>query len=112
AVSFTLNNAGFTAEVIDTEAQLTMDTVDNKPTINAIRFTTRARVPNIDAALFATIPADAKINCVVSRALSPAIVVTLDAATPTSSIARGNDCTLHADQGPRRDVQPGESFPA
>src|SRR5437763_1178258 len=80
ALSFTLNNAGFTANVIDTEAQLTMDTVDNKPTITAIRFTTRARVPNIDAARFADIAADAKVNCVVSRALSPSIVITLDAA--------------------------------
>ena len=61
----------------------TMDTVDEKPTITAVRFTTRARVPNIDAARFATIVADAKVNCVVSRALSPAIVVTLDAALAT-----------------------------
>ena len=80
ALSFTLNNAGFTAEHIDTEAQLTMDTVDGKPTITAVHFMTRARVPDIDAARFAQIAADAKVNCVVSRALSPALVVTLDAA--------------------------------
>src|ERR1700756_756950 len=73
ALSFTLNNAGYTADVIDTEAQLTMDTVDNKPTITAVRFTTRARVPKIDAAKFADISNDAKVNCVVSRALSPSI---------------------------------------
>src|SRR5438309_10143682 len=58
ALSFTLNNAGYTADVIDTEAQLTMDTVDNKPTITAARFTTRARVPRIDAAKFAEIAND------------------------------------------------------
>jgi len=80
ALSFTLNNAGFTAEHIDTEAQLTMDTVDGKPTITAVHFTTRARVPDIDATRFAQIATDAKVNCVVSRALSPALVVTLDAA--------------------------------
>ena len=80
ALSFTLNNAGFTAEIIDTEAQLTLDTVDAKTTITAIRFTTRARVPNIDAARFAQIAADAKVNCVVSRALSPSLVITLDAS--------------------------------
>jgi lipoyl-dependent peroxiredoxin len=80
ALSFTLNNAGFTADVIDTEAQLTMDTVDGKPTITAVRFTTRARVPNIDAARFSSIAADAKVNCVVSRALSPSITMTLDAS--------------------------------
>ena len=45
ALSFTLNNAGFTATAIETEAQLTMDTVDGKPTITAIHLTTRAQVP-------------------------------------------------------------------
>jgi lipoyl-dependent peroxiredoxin len=80
ALSFTLNNAGFTADVIETEAALTMDTVDGKPTITAVHFTTRARVPAIDAAAFAQIASDAKTNCVVSRALSPALVITLDAA--------------------------------
>ncbi len=80
ALSFTLNNAGFTAEVIDTEAQLTMDTVEGKPTITAVHFTTRARVPTIDAARFAQIASDAKVNCVVSRALSPALTITLDAS--------------------------------
>jgi len=80
AVSFTLNNEGFTADVIDTEAQLTMDTVDGKPTTTAIHLVTRARVPNIDAAKFAQIASDAKTNCVVSRALSPSITVTLDAS--------------------------------
>ena len=80
ALSFTLNNAGFTAEVIDTEAQLTMDTVEGKPTITAVHFTTHAQVPAIDAARFAQIASDAKVNCVVSRALSPTLVITLDAA--------------------------------
>ena len=36
ALSFTLNNAGFTATAIETEARLTMDPVDGKPTITAI----------------------------------------------------------------------------
>ena len=57
-----------------------MDTVDGKPTITAVHFTTRARVPGIDATRFAQIASDAKANCVVSRALSPGIVVTLDAS--------------------------------
>jgi osmotically inducible protein OsmC len=80
ALSFTLDNEGFTAEVIDTEAQLTMDTVDGKPTITAVHFTTRARVPDIDAGRFAQIASDAKANCPVSRALSPTLVITLDAS--------------------------------
>ena len=80
AVSFTLNNAGFTAEAIETEAQLTMEPVDGKPTITAVHLTTRARVPGIDAAKFAEFASGAKTGCVVSRALSPSITVTLDAA--------------------------------
>ncbi len=80
ALSFTLNNAGFTAEAIDTEALLTMDQIETKPTITAVHFITRARVPDIDAAKFAAIASDAKTNCVISRAISPSITVTLDAA--------------------------------
>ena len=80
ALSFTMNNAGVTAEVIDTEAVLTMDTVDGKPTITAVHLTTRARVPGLDAVKFAEFASGAKTGCVVSRALSPSITVTLDAA--------------------------------
>ena len=80
AVSFALNNDGFTAEVIDTEAQLTMDTVDGKPTITAVHLVTRARVPGIDDAKFAQVASGAKVNCPISRALSPSITLTLDAA--------------------------------
>lgn len=80
ALSFTLNNAGFTATAIETEAQLTMEPVDGKPTIRAIHLYTRAQVPDIPAAQFAEIASNAKVNCVISRALSPSIVVTMDAA--------------------------------
>lgn len=80
ALAFTLDNAGFAPEVIDSEADLTMDTVDGKPTVTAVHVTTRARVPGIDAAKFAELASGAKTGCVVSRALAPSIVVTLDAA--------------------------------
>ena len=70
ALSFTLNNTGFT----------TMDTVDGKPTITAVHLMTRAQVPNIAAAQFAEIASNAKVNCVISRALSPGITVTMDAS--------------------------------
>ena len=79
ALSFTLNNAGFTATAIETEAQLTMDTVDAKPTVTAVHLVTRAQVPGLANAQFAEIASNAKVNCVISRALSPSIVVTLDA---------------------------------
>ena len=44
ALSFALNNAGFTADAIDTEAQLTLDQVPGGFAITAIHLTTRARV--------------------------------------------------------------------
>jgi osmotically inducible protein OsmC len=79
ALSLTLNNAGFTATAIETEAQLTMDTVDGKPTVTAVHLVTRGQVPGLANAQFAEIASNSKVNCVISRALSPSIVVTLDA---------------------------------
>jgi len=77
ALSFMLNNAGFTAEAIDSEAALTVDQVSGAWTITSIHLTTRARVPEIDQAKFAEIAANAKANCPVSRVLNATI--TLDA---------------------------------
>ncbi|HEV3240220.1 MAG TPA: OsmC family protein [Casimicrobiaceae bacterium] len=70
ALSFMLNNAGFTADAIDTEAVLTMDQVNGNWTITSIHLTTRARVPKIDATKFAEVAANAKANCPVSRVLN------------------------------------------
>ena len=77
ALSFALNNAGFTADAIDTEAQLTLDQVPGGFSITAIHLTTRARVPAIDTAKFGEIAAGAKANCPVSKVLNATI--TLDA---------------------------------
>jgi osmotically inducible protein OsmC len=77
ALSFSLNNAGFTADAIDTEAQLTLDQVPGGFAITSIHLTTRARVPNIDTAKFGEIAAGAKASCPVSKVLNATI--TLDA---------------------------------
>jgi osmotically inducible protein OsmC len=77
ALSFALNNAGFTADAIDTEAQLTLDQVPGGFSITAIHLTTRARVNGIDGAKFGEIAAAAKANCPVSKVLNATI--TLDA---------------------------------
>jgi len=77
ALSFALDNAGFTANAIDTEAQLTLDQVPGGFSITAIHLTTRARIPSIDAAKFNEIAAGAKANCPVSKVLNATI--TLDA---------------------------------
>jgi len=77
ALSFALDNAGFTADAIETEAQLSLDQVPGGFAITAIHLTTRARVPSIDAARFNEIAAGAKANCPVSKVLNATI--TLDA---------------------------------
>ena len=77
ALSFMLNNAGFTADAIDSEATLTFEQVKEAWTVTAIHLTTRARVPDIDAAKFAEVAANAKANCPISRLLNATI--TLDA---------------------------------
>jgi osmotically inducible protein OsmC len=78
ALSFMLNNEGFTADAIDTEATLTMDQVNGAWTVTSVHLTTRARVPKIDAAKFGEIASNAKANCPISRLLNATI--TLDAA--------------------------------
>src|SRR5450432_2242658 len=77
ALSFMLNGAGFTAEALDTEAALTMEQVGGAWTVTAVHLTTRGRVPDIDAAKFAEVAADAKANCPISRLLNATI--TMDA---------------------------------
>src|ERR1700704_6288685 len=77
ALSFALNNAGFTAEAIDSEAAVTLDNVNDAWTITPIHLTTRAQVPSIDAAKFAEIAGGAKANCPLSRVLNATI--TMDA---------------------------------
>ena len=78
ALSFMLNNSGFTADAIDTEAALTLDRVNDAWTVTAIHLTTRARIPKIDAAKFGELASNAKANCPISRLLNATI--TLDAA--------------------------------
>ena len=78
ALSFMLNGAGFTADAIDTEANLTMDQSNGAWTVTGIHLTTRARIPKIDAAKFAELSSNAKANCPISRLLNATI--TLDAA--------------------------------
>jgi len=78
ALSFMLNGAGFTADAIDTEANLTMDQVNGAWTVTGIHLTTRARIAKIDAAKFAELASNAKATCPISRLLNATI--TLDAA--------------------------------
>jgi osmotically inducible protein OsmC len=76
ALSFALQQAGFTAEKIDTNATLTLDNVPPAGwTITAIHLDTTARVPGISSDKFGEIAAGAKANCPVSRALKSEITL-------------------------------------
>jgi osmotically inducible protein OsmC len=76
ALSFALQQAGFTAEKIDTNATLTLDNVPPAGwTITAIHLDTTARVPGISSDKFAEIAAGAKANCPVSRVLKAEITL-------------------------------------
>jgi len=77
ALSNILGQAGFTADRIATTAELTLDTVDGKPTITTIHLNLSAKVPGIDQAKFEKAANDAKVGCPVSRVLNAKI--TMDA---------------------------------
>jgi lipoyl-dependent peroxiredoxin len=78
ALAFALANAGFTADSIDTDAQVTLTPGDGGFSITAIALKLTAKIPNIDQAQFAQIADGAKANCPISKALS-AVPITLEA---------------------------------
>lgn len=78
-ISATLGRKGFSPVSVDTTANVTMRRVDDVPTITAIELVTVAEVPDIDDATFQEIAADAKANCIISRALAGVEEITMKA---------------------------------
>lgn len=78
ALAFALANAGFTADSIDTDAEVTLTPGDGGFSITAIALKLTAKIPNIDQAQFSQIADGAKANCPISKALS-AVPITLEA---------------------------------
>ena len=78
ALSFALQQAGFTAEKIATSATLSLENLPQTSwTITAVHLDTTVTAPGITAEKFAEIAAGAKAGCPVSRVLKAEI--TLDA---------------------------------
>jgi osmotically inducible protein OsmC len=75
ALAFALENAGYTADAIESEARLTLDQVPGGFAITAVHLTTRARVPGIDAGKFQEFASGAKANCPVSKVLNATITL-------------------------------------
>lgn len=73
-LSFVLNEAGFTAEEINTDCAITLE----NGAITKSELTVKASVPGIDAAKFEELANDAKQNCPVSKAYN--LEITLGAS--------------------------------
>jgi len=70
ALSKALEDAGHTAESLDTKASVTLDQQGGGFAITKSELTLTANVPGIEADAFQTIAADAKANCPVSKVLN------------------------------------------
>jgi osmotically inducible protein OsmC len=73
-LSFVLNEAGFTADNIDTKCTVTLD----NGSVTESHLEVKATVPGMDAAKFAEAAANAKANCPISKLLNANI--TMDAS--------------------------------
>ena len=78
ALSLILGEAGFTAEQMETKAEITLTKQDDGFAITAVHLTLKAKIPGADDAKFQELAAKAKAGCPVSKVLKAEI--TLDAA--------------------------------
>jgi osmotically inducible protein OsmC len=78
ALSLILGEAGFTAEQMDTKAEITLTKQDDGFAITKSALTLRAKIPGIDDAKFQELAAKAKAGCPISKLFKTEI--TLDAA--------------------------------
>jgi len=73
ALSAELGRAGLMPERIETTADVTLETVEGKPTVTRSHLTVKARVPGADRAKFHEVANGAKAGCPISRLLNTAI---------------------------------------
>ena len=78
AVGGALGRAGFTPDSLETSSVLTMDT--DTLTVTAVELTLKGSVPGVSAEQFQEIAEDAKAECIISKAFSPDIKLTLTAS--------------------------------
>jgi lipoyl-dependent peroxiredoxin len=78
ALSLMLGEAGFTADQMNTQADVTLDKQGDGFAITKIHLTLKAKIPNIDDAKFQEIAGKAKAGCPVSKVLNAEI--SLDAS--------------------------------
>jgi osmotically inducible protein OsmC len=78
ALSLILGEAGFTAEQMNTQADVTLEKQGEGFAITAVHLTLKAKVPGADEAKFRELADKAKAGCPVSKVLNAKI--TLDAS--------------------------------
>lgn len=78
ALSLILGEAGFTADQMDTKAEITLAKQDDGFAVTKSALTLRAKIPGIDDAKFQELAGKAKAGCPISKLLKTEI--TLDAA--------------------------------
>jgi osmotically inducible protein OsmC len=79
ALSNILSQAGRADHSVQTEATVTVRTINGAPTITKIALVTVGRVPGLDELAFADYVLTAKVGCPVSRALAGVPEITLEA---------------------------------
>lgn len=80
ALSKILGEAGFTADQMDTTAQVTLEQKDGGFTITAVALTLKAKIPNIDKAKFDELAGMAKAGCPVSKLFKADITLSTELA--------------------------------
>jgi osmotically inducible protein OsmC len=79
ALSSELTKAELKPESLETEASVTFEVVEGKPTVTKIKLTTKAKVPGADKAAFDKAADNAKNGCPISRLFHGNTEITLDA---------------------------------
>lgn len=75
ALSLILGEAGYTAEKMETRADVTLDKVDDGFAITAVHLTLQAKIPGADNAKFQELAGKAKAGCPVSKLLNTNITL-------------------------------------
>ena len=78
ALTAELGRNGITPKRLQTEAKVTLDRVDGKPTVTKIDLSLVAEVPGGDRAAIQAFADGAKAGCVISRLLNAEITLTSD----------------------------------
>ena len=75
ALSLILGEAGFTAERMETKANVTLEKKEDGFEITGIQLTLRGNVPGIDPAKFQELANKAKLGCPISKVLKAPVVL-------------------------------------